>query len=120
MKKMYTIIGVIVLVVAGYWFYSKQLSMFLPHVKITGIAVNLKNGAQVDRGKDGLVLIENLSAWPEATVGKTVTVWGKSINKQVTVPKAVVDENGAVSQGAETDIAQQVLHDLIKWKIESN
>ena len=64
-----------------------------------------------------MVYIPNLDFWDESEyLGKEVYVTGILKYKKI-IPDPFVDENGAISTGAEGD---QLILENAKWKLKSN
>jgi len=79
---------------------------------ITGSARNAKGGAVVVKSSGSPVYIEHLDSWPDDVLGCEVEVTGTIVSKKY-IPDPVVDEDGAISQGAVGD--QDVLENA-RWK----
>ena len=68
-------------------------------VELTGIARDAKGGAVLVTEKGEPIYIENLPSWPEDLFGKEVTMEG-IIKEEKFIPDPVIEEYGAISQGA--------------------
>ena len=81
---------------------------------ITGRAENAKGGAVVATNKGDVVYIMDVDSWEEDVVGKEIVVKGR-LSSEKFIPDPVVDEDGAISQGAVG--MQTVLHNA-EWKLK--
>ena len=67
-------------------------------ISMKGLAVESKAGSCI-RIENGIVFIQNVSNWDDKYLGKEVVVKGILRERKI-IPDVVVDENGAISQGA--------------------
>ena len=82
-------------------------------ITLVGQAVDCKAAACL-KLKDGIVVyIPNLDFWDSEFSGKMVSVTGILRRKKI-IPDPIVDENGAISTGAE---GEQLIIDNAKWKL---
>ena len=79
---------------------------------VRGIARDAKGGAVVMTSSGSPVYIEHLDCWPGDLFGCEIEAKGKRVVKKY-IPDPVVDEDGAISQGAVGD--QDVLENA-RWK----
>lgn len=79
-------------------------------IKMKGITANSKAGACIKLTED-IVFIQDKFGWEDEELNKTVVVTGILIEKKF-IPDPFVDEDGAISQGAEG--TQFVLEDVKK------
>jgi hypothetical protein len=80
-------------------------------ISVRGIARDAKGGAVVVTSSGSPVYIEHLDSWPDDVTGCEVEAKGKLVAKKL-IPDPVVDEDGAISQGAAGD--QDVLENA-RW-----
>ncbi|MBD3187951.1 hypothetical protein GF325_14030 [Candidatus Bathyarchaeota archaeon] len=69
-------------------------------VRLEGVARDAKGGAVLILDDGTPVYMENLDYWDENTQGQIVIASGTLVRVKY-IPDPVVDENGAISQGAE-------------------
>ncbi|HME55673.1 MAG TPA: hypothetical protein VKM55_25930 [Candidatus Lokiarchaeia archaeon] len=79
---------------------------------IKGIARNAKAGAVVVPTNGSPIYIEHLESWPDDVLGCEIEAKGTLRAKKI-IPDPVVDEEGAISQGAAGE--QDVLENA-QWK----
>lgn len=68
--------------------------------RVEGRAFDGKGGALVVTDAGAAIYVEGLDAWPSELHGQRVVVHGRLANKQH-IPAPTIDEQGAISQGAE-------------------
>ena len=85
-------------------------------IKMKGFAVESKAGSCIKIEND-IVFIQSVSSWEEKYLGKEVLVKGLLKKKKI-IPDVVVDENGAISQGAAG--MQFILEDVEEIIVISN
>jgi hypothetical protein len=91
--------------------------LFGKKITLVGLAVDCKAAACLKLKNDIVVYIPNLDFWDETRfLGKEVYVTGVLQRKKI-IPDPFVDENGAISTGAEGD---QLILEKAKWKLKSN
>ncbi len=83
-------------------------------VTLSGTARDAKGSAVLMTDNDDVVYIDGLDSWPADVLGKRVRVTGVLREKKY-LPSPVVDETGAISQGAEGN--QSVL-EKATWKVQ--
>ena len=64
-----------------------------------GTAKDAKSGAVLVTEFDNPIYIEGLDSWPQKLLDKQVSVMGV-LKLEKFIPDPVIDENGAISQGA--------------------
>jgi hypothetical protein len=69
-------------------------------VRLHGKAAQTKSGAALVTDSGDVVYLEGVDAWPDDAAGRNVTATGVLVRRKA-VPDPVVDDAGAVSQGAE-------------------
>jgi len=79
-------------------------------ISMKGLAVVSKAGACIKLAED-IVFIQNKYDWEDDELNKLVVVTGTLVEKKF-IPDPIVDENGAISQGAEGN--QFVLEEIKK------
>ena len=79
---------------------------------ITGRAENAKGGAVVVTNKGDVVYIIGVDSWDEDVVGNEVVAKGR-LSSEKYIPDPVVDDDGAISQGA---IGMQTVLYNARWK----
>lgn len=83
-------------------------------VVLQGIARNAKAGAVVVEDAGRVLYVKGLDSWPGSLDGQRVKVTGV-VRDEKMIPDPVVDEKGAISQGAEG--SQLVIHEA-EWKLD--
>lgn len=92
-------------------------NMIGKEITLVGQAVDCKTAACLKLKNDIVVYISNLDFWEESEyLGKVVYVTGLLKWKKI-IPDPMIDENGAISAGAEGD---QLVIENAKWKLKNN
>ena len=78
-----------------------------------GLAVRSKAGACIKLEDGNIIFIENMLDWEDELLNQELIVIGTLVEKKI-IPDVTIDEDGAISQGAE---GKQFLLEKIK-KIE--
>lgn len=82
-------------------------------ITLVGQAVDCKAAACLKLKNDIVVYIPNLDFWNSEFLGKKVYVTGILQWKKI-IPDPIIDENGAISTGAEGD---QLILENAKWEL---
>ncbi len=86
-------------------------------ITLVGQAVDCKAAACLKLKNDIVVYIPNLDFWDKSRfLGKELYVTGVLQRKKI-IPDPVIDENGAISTGAEGD---QLILENAKWKLRNH
>ncbi len=82
-------------------------------ITLIGLAVDAKAGACVLLKDDVAIYVQEWEHWEPEILGKKVSVTGTLVEKKF-IPDPIIDENGAISQGAE---GSQLVLENANWKL---
>lgn len=81
-------------------------------ISLSGLAFDAKSGAVLKLKNGAIVYLQGLDYWPSELIGKKTSVRG-TLQEKKFIPDPVIDEDGAISQGA---YGLQYVLENIKWK----